>query len=140
MLDLTIAIPVLNEERNLPGCFDAIGKNFAKKIVVIKCWFIHCAPCIKEFPAVNKLVAQYKDRKDIVFISLAEDTSQQLRAFLTKKPLAYSVVPNMKKYMNETLHLSGFPTHFILNKKGQISKVLLDYEGLELALKKESEL
>lgn len=35
MLDLTIAIPVLNEERNLPGCFDAIGKNFAKKIVVI---------------------------------------------------------------------------------------------------------
>ncbi len=35
MLDLTIAIPVLNEERNLPGCFDAIGKNFVKKIVVI---------------------------------------------------------------------------------------------------------
>jgi len=109
------------------------------KIVVIKCWFIHCAPCIKEFPAVNKLVAQYKDRKDIVFISLAEDTPQQLRTFLAKKPLSYSVIPNMKKYMNETLHLSGFPTHFILNKKGQISKVLLDYEGLELALKKESQ-
>ena len=109
------------------------------KIVVIKCWFIHCAPCIKEFPAVNKLVAQYKDRKDIVFISLAEDTPQQLRTFLAKKPLSYSVIPNMKKYMNETLHLSGFPTHFILNKKGEISKVLLDYEGLELALKKESQ-
>ena len=116
------------------------NESIKGKIVVIKCWFIHCAPCIKEFPAVNKLVAQYKDRNDIVFISLAEDTSQPLRAFLTKKPLAYSVVPNMKKYMNETLHLSGFPTHFILNKKGQISKVLMDYEGLELALKKESEL
>jgi len=109
------------------------------KIVVIKCWFIHCAPCIKEFPAVNNLVTQYKDRKDIVFISLAEDTPQQLCTFLAKKPLSYSVIPNMKKYMNETLHLSGFPTHFILNKKGQISKVLLDYEGLELALKKESQ-
>ena len=35
MLDLTIAIPVLNEERNLPGCFNAIGENFVKKIVVI---------------------------------------------------------------------------------------------------------
>ena len=116
------------------------SESIKGKIVVIKCWFIHCAPCIKEFPEVNKLVAQYKDRKDIVFISLAEDTPQQLRTFLAKKPLSYSVIPNMKKYMNETLHLSGFPTHFILNKKGQISKVLLDYEGLELALKKESQL
>ena len=42
--------------------------------------------------------------------------------------------------MNETLHLSGFPTHFILNKKGQIAKVLMNYESLELALKKESQL
>lgn len=35
MLDLTIAIPVKNEEKNLPACFEAIGKNFAKQIVVI---------------------------------------------------------------------------------------------------------
>ncbi|MFZ4106485.1 TlpA family protein disulfide reductase [Flavobacterium sp.] len=114
------------------------NESIKGKIVVIKCWFIHCAPCIKEFPSVNKLVAQYKNRKDIIFISLAEDNPQELRAFLSKKPLSYLVVPNMKKYMNETLNLEGFPTHFILDKKGKISKVLLDYEGLELALKKES--
>jgi glycosyltransferase involved in cell wall biosynthesis len=35
MLDLTIAIPVRNEEQNLPGCFEAIGKDFAKQIVII---------------------------------------------------------------------------------------------------------
>ncbi len=35
MLDLTIAIPVKNEEKNLPGCLDAIGGDLAKKIVVI---------------------------------------------------------------------------------------------------------
>ena len=34
-LDLTIAIPVRNEEKNLPGCFDAIGTGFAKQIVLI---------------------------------------------------------------------------------------------------------
>ena len=35
ILDLTIAIPVKNEEKNLPGCLDAIGTNFAKNIVII---------------------------------------------------------------------------------------------------------
>lgn len=34
-LDLTIAIPVKNEEKNLFGCFAAIGDNFAAEIVVI---------------------------------------------------------------------------------------------------------
>ncbi|MFN6944537.1 MAG: glycosyltransferase family 2 protein [Cytophagaceae bacterium] len=35
MLDLTIAIPVKNEEKNLPGCLASIGEGFVKKIVII---------------------------------------------------------------------------------------------------------
>ncbi|QOG04650.1 TlpA disulfide reductase family protein [Flavobacterium sp. MDT1-60] len=110
------------------------------KIIVIKCWYIHCTPCIREFPQVNRLAAEYKDRKDILFISLAEDSPEQLKAFLARKPLSYAVIPNMKIYMNETLDLNAFPTHFILNKEGLISKVLPNFESLEVALAKESKL
>jgi peroxiredoxin len=116
------------------------NESMKGKIIVIKCWYIHCAACIKEFPEVNKLVEKYKDRKDIVFVSLAEDTSEQLRVFLARKPLSYSVIPNMKTYMNETLDLNAFPTHFILNKEGLIAKVLNSYKSLEVALEKESKL
>jgi glycosyltransferase involved in cell wall biosynthesis len=34
-LDLTIAIPVKNEEKNLPDCLAAIGNNLAAKIIII---------------------------------------------------------------------------------------------------------
>lgn len=34
-LDLTIAIPVKNEERNLPGCLEAIGRSFVRQIDII---------------------------------------------------------------------------------------------------------
>lgn len=110
------------------------------KIIVIKCWYIHCTPCIREFPQVNRLTEEYKDRKDILFISLAEDSAEQLKTFLARKPLSYSVIPDMKIYMNETLDLNAFPTHFILNKEGLIAKVLPNFESLEVALAKESAL
>ncbi|MDF2434049.1 MAG: hypothetical protein JWP44_3680 [Mucilaginibacter sp.] len=35
MLDITIAIPVYNEEKNLAKCLNAIGVGFVKKIVII---------------------------------------------------------------------------------------------------------
>lgn len=116
------------------------NESMKGKIIVIKCWYIHCAACIKEFPDVNQLVEKYKDRKNIVFLSLAEDTPEQLKVFLARKPLSYSVIPNMKIYMNETLNLNAFPTHFILNKEGVITKVLNNYKSLEVALEKESKL
>ena len=116
------------------------NESMKGKIIVIKCWYIHCTPCIKEFPQVNKLVEEYKDRKDIIFMSLAEDSPEQLKTFLARKPLSYSVIPDMKVYMNEALQLNSFPTHFILNKEGLISKVLPNFESLEVALAKESKL
>lgn len=118
-----------------------VTNEFMKgKIIVIKCWYIHCTPCIREFPQVNKLVEDYKDRKDIVFMSLAEDSTEQLKTFLARKPLLYSVIPDMKDYMNTALQLNSFPTHFIINKEGLISKVLPNFESLEVALAKESKL
>ncbi|EJF99462.1 TlpA family protein disulfide reductase [Flavobacterium sp. F52] len=116
------------------------NESMKGKIIVIKCWYIHCTPCIREFPQVNKLVSAYKDRKDIVFMSLAEDSAEQLKTFLARKPLSYSVIPDMKEYMNESLQLNSFPTHFILNKEGMIAKVLPNFESLEVALAKESKL
>ena len=116
------------------------NESMKGKIIVIKCWYIHCTPCIREFPQVNKLVEEYKDQKDILFISLAEDSVEQLKAFLIRKPLSYAVIPDMKVYMNEALQLNSFPTHFILNKEGMIAKVLPNFESLEVALAKESKL
>jgi len=107
---------------------DLNGKTYNKtntkgKIVIVKCWFIGCIACVKEFPELNKLVDEYKDRNDILFISLAMDSKEKLTSFLNKKQFKYAVVPDKEKYMTRQLVINEYPTHLLVDKNGKIVKV-----------------
>lgn len=112
-------------------------ENTKGKIIVLKCWFIQCGQCVKEFPELNKIVKQYKDRKDILFISLAMDSKQELVAFLADKEFDYGVVPNQKDYIFRELKATSFPTHIIISKEGKVRKVVWIWEHLYQELQKE---
>jgi len=107
------------------------------KIVVLKCWFIHCVACIAEFPALNKLVEDNKGRNDILFISLALDDKRDLLKFLKTKEFKYAVIPQMKNYVVDKLNVTEFPTHLLINKNGKIIKVVNRIEDLVPFIKKE---
>lgn len=113
------------------------SENTIGKIVVLKFWYIHCQKCVEEMPELNKLVKQYENRNDIVFVSLASDSAKDLEKFLTKKNFSYPIVPNQDSYMRDTLNFNMFPTHLIINKKGLISKVVNTEIELRYALKNE---
>lgn len=91
------------------------------KVLVLKCWFIHCAGCVKEFPQVNALVAKYQSNPQVVFVSLASDEAVPLRRFLQQKPLRYAVVPQMMTYMQQQLKVNGYPTHVVVGRDGRIA-------------------
>lgn len=107
------------------------------KFLVIKCWFIRCAACVKEFPVLNELEAKYNNRNEILFISLAMDTKDDLKQFLVKKPFNYAVVPNMEKYMSEQLKIALYPTHILVDKNRKILKVVGNVDDLIPAIEKE---
>lgn len=127
----------------LPG-FDFVdmdGKRYNPettkgKIVVLKFWFIRCQVCIEEMPALNELIKQYENRKDIVFVSLALDKKEDLKKFLLKRTFNYAVVADQKKYLIEDLKITIYPTHIIINKHGLITKVVNSYEEMKEELKK----
>ena len=121
---------------------DVNGKVYNKestkgKVIVLKCWYIHCLSCVQEMPALNEVVKQYKKQKDILFISLAYDSKEQLEAFLAHTKFDYAVVPLQQKYMEETLKVTGYPTQFIISKTGLISKVVNDYHDMISSLTNE---
>lgn len=111
-------------------------KTCRNKIIVINTWFIACSACRAEIPALNQLVNEYKGRHDIVFISLALDNKSNLKNFFKKNIFKYAIVPNMSSYISDTLGLSIFPTHIIIDKTGKVVNITNDYHQMEYALKK----
>ena len=100
------------------------SESIKGKIVVLNCWFIGCQVCEEEMPALNDLVSQYKNRKDIVFISLALDPKKKLEAFVKRKPFNYALIANQKQFISKALNVKYFPTQFIINKQGKIVSVV----------------
>jgi len=104
---------------------DVYNKSTTKgKILILKCWFIHCKACVQEFPELNQLVNEYKPNKNVIFLSLASDNKNDLLDFLKKKPFNYDVVPNSDKYMTQSLGVQQYPTHLYVDQNGTIQKVV----------------
>lgn len=99
-------------------------ENAKGKIILLKCWFINCQPCVAEMPILNNLIKKYRTRKDILFLSLAFDSKEQLKSFLLQTKFNYAVIPTDQNYIEKTLKVTGYPTHFIITKEGLISKVI----------------
>lgn len=91
------------------------------KFVVLKTWFINCAPCVAEVPELNKFVKKYEN-ENVVFISLALDEREKLIEFQNKKEWNYKVVANSREYIEDKLGLGSYPTHILINPKGNIVK------------------
>ncbi len=132
------------EGTEIPGFnfTDINGKVYNKettkgKIIVLNCWFIRCVPCVAEMPHLNEVVKHYENINDILFISMAFDTKEELKKFLTKTKFDFAVIPVKQKYLEEKLNVSEYPTHFIINKQGLISKVMDNANDMIAALKAE---
>ena len=124
------------------GFTDLTGQSYNNissigKLTVLKCWFIHCAACVKEFPELNALVNQYQSDSGVQFISLALDKKSDLIKFLKKEKFKYAVIPEMEFFMKDQLKITAYPTHMLIDKNGIIIKVVHTIEELIPFLEKE---
>lgn len=109
------------------------NESFKGKTVVLKFWFIHCGACVAEMPRLNELVKEYSHHQDVLFLSLAYDTKEQLINFLKNTAFRYATIPVSEAFVLEDMKINAFPTHMIL-KDGVITSISNDAEELVDAL------
>ena len=114
------------------------------KVVVINLWFINCPNCLEEMAELNKLVDQYNDNKNVVFLGLAASKKTDLETFLKMHPFKYQVIPDavmiiLTKFgtpdKNGEINVP-FPMHYVIDREGNIVVKTQGIKGID-AVKKE---
>jgi protein-disulfide isomerase-like protein with CxxC motif len=70
-------------------------------------------------PELNKLVSDYKDSSNIVFLAVALDARGDLKDFLKKTKFDYDIIDS-GRFITQQYGISSYPTHLILDKEGKV--------------------
>jgi thiol-disulfide isomerase/thioredoxin len=96
------------------------------KVVFIDYWATWCGPCIKSFPALQKLYERYKDNPNVVIAAVnvwerSKDRVTTVRDFLGKnKYISFPIYMDATDAVVSKYGVTGIPSKFILGKDGRI--------------------
>lgn len=123
----------LKSSIHLPQKWNLIFNNIPQekiksaKYILIDFWYSACSPCIAEVPELNELYTIIRNREDIVFISINSDfsTTRKDSSYVTNNArdinIKFPVVfDNKLSDFTKQFNVSGFPSKFIINTKGQL--------------------
>jgi thiol-disulfide isomerase/thioredoxin len=86
-------------------------------------WATWCQPCIEEIPQWNELYARYQGKGLVVVgMTIRSGWASDIKPDAVKLKIAYPVVVGNDDVEKGFGGIWGFPTTFLVNRKGQIYK------------------
>lgn len=108
--------------RDLNGNYVSVSAQRGKA-VVLNFWATWCPPCRDEMPSLNSLHNRFKDRGLVVLGVAAGSSGTEVRNFIKKSPLDYTVLLEGME-ASRLYNVYSIPTTFLIDKKGFIRERL----------------
>ncbi len=99
--------------------------QFEGKVVMLNFWASWCGPCKAEIPDFIKMYNQHKkDGLEIVGITLSSGSTENIRQFVEKWGMNYTVLTGDEKVLQDLTQkyggIRGVPTTFLIDRNGNI--------------------
>ena len=97
------------------------------KVVFVNFWATWCPPCRAEIPILIDLQNRYKDRLQIVGVSVDDGDPADVKQFVKEAGINYPIVMSDRAITKEYGGVPALPTMFVVNPDGN---VVQKHEGL----------
>jgi thiol-disulfide isomerase/thioredoxin len=97
------------------------------KVVLLNFWATWCPPCRDEIPEMIELSRRFKDRLQIVGVSMDDAPADEVRQFAQNMGINYPIVMGSRTLSAEYGGVPALPTSFVVNTEGRIVQ---KHEGL----------
>jgi len=90
------------------------------KVVILNFWATWCPPCREEIPEMIELANRYKDRLQVIGISMDDGPPEEVRQFAKGAGINYPIVMWSREIVREYGGVPGLPTSFVINPDGRV--------------------
>ena len=100
--------------------------DYRGKIVFLDVWATWCGGCVEGLPYFVALREKYKERKDIVFLTLTideESFKESWKKFLKEKKFSGKIphlFPTNRESFEKSYCITGIPRYILIDKEGKI--------------------
>jgi thiol-disulfide isomerase/thioredoxin len=95
-------------------------KKLENKFIVLEFWATWCAPCLSAVPHLNDLQDKFKDRDELMFLSLTYEKPEKTKRTLEKVKFNTIVVSDQTKQTETSFNVKGIPHTVLIDNKGII--------------------
>ena len=88
--------------------------------VVVNFWGSWCPPCRAEFPALQTVADEYKERGLVIFGVAVNDTEENARAFLDEQDTTFLTGPDFTNQIALDYMVRSMPTTYFITRDGKI--------------------
>ncbi|MEO5511379.1 MAG: TlpA disulfide reductase family protein [Longimicrobiales bacterium] len=107
-------------------------RDYKGSVVVLNVWATWCGPCVREMPALERL-HQTLGPKGLEIIAVSVDTTPNADAlvasFRDRFALTFPLLRDPSGHIEQRLGVQGFPTTFIIDRRGRIIEKLIGARG-----------
>ena len=93
-------------------------EDISNKVILLDFWNIHCGPCVKSLPELQKLHDKYKER-GVTVISCASGNKQQTKKFLDKHGYSFPAAMASNQMILDYA-IRGNPSYFMIDRNGNL--------------------
>jgi len=102
------------------------SKSLEGKVLFVDFWATWCAPCLHEIPSMVEMGKKYKEYGfEVVGVTVQSGDAGDINPTVERLNMDYHVLIGDEKTMSAFGGIYGFPTNFLITKKGNIYKKFL---------------